>query len=68
MPTVPPRLVIGMFTLHPAGQFIAAGQSQTISVDCVAESLGKIEEVCNISVTIESLPTSEFSSEPDYVL
>ena len=40
------RLVIGMFTLHPAGGQVGVGQSQTINIDCVAESLGKIEEVC----------------------
>ena len=42
---MPQRLVIGMFTLHPAGATVAVGQSQTISIDCVAESLGKTEEV-----------------------
>ena len=41
------RLVIGMFTLHPAGGQVVVGQSQTINIDCVAESLGKIEEVCH---------------------
>jgi len=40
------RLVIGMFTLHPAGGVVAVGQSQTINIDCVAEPLGKTEEVC----------------------
>ena len=45
MPTVAQRLVIGMFTLHPAGGIIAAGSSQTINIDCVAETQGKIEEV-----------------------
>lgn len=34
-----------MFTIHPAGGSITPNQSQTVNIDCVAESLGKTEEV-----------------------
>lgn len=36
-----PRLVLGMFTIHPATGTIPAGQATTITVDCAADKAGK---------------------------
>ena len=40
-----------MFTLHPAGGQIGPDQSQTINVDCIAETLGTVEEVSMLTCT-----------------
>ena len=39
------RVVLGMFNVYPGFGFISAGSSQLITVDCVAETPGKCEEV-----------------------
>ena len=39
------RLVVGMFTVAPATGMVGPGQSQTITVDCIAEKPGKHDEV-----------------------
>ena len=39
------RLVLGMFSVYPAFGFILPGGQQTITVDCIAETPGRCEEV-----------------------
>ena len=39
------RLVVGMFSVAPATGVVTAGQSQTITVDCIAEKPGRHDEV-----------------------
>ena len=39
------RLVLGMFSIYPAFGYILPGAQQTITVDCIAESPGRSEEV-----------------------
>ncbi|XP_074644164.1 hydrocephalus-inducing protein homolog [Tubulanus polymorphus] len=45
------RLVLGMFTIFPAFGSIQPNQSQTITVDCVAETPGKCEEEIVIDIS-----------------
>ncbi len=40
------RLVLGMFSIHPAFGYILPGSHMTINVECIAESPGRCEEVC----------------------
>ena len=42
------RLVLGMFTIFPAFGIIPPNSQQTITVDCVAESQGRADEVCTL--------------------
>ena len=39
------RLVLGMFSVYPAFGYILPGAQQTITVDCIAETPGRSEEV-----------------------
>ena len=45
------RLVLGMFTVTPAMGPIQAGQSQTITVDCVADKPGSHEEILSVEIS-----------------
>ena len=42
------RLVLGLFSIAPATGVVAPGQSQSITVDCIAERQGKHEEVWHL--------------------
>lgn len=42
------RLVLGMFTIFPAFGIIPPNSQQTITVDCVAESQGRADEVSTL--------------------
>ena len=44
------RLMLGLFNISPATGIITPGQSQTITVDCVADKQSKHEEVLSINV------------------
>lgn len=44
------RLVLGLFSVSPATGVVTPGQSQTITVDCMAEKQNKHEEVLSMSL------------------
>ncbi|XP_059569698.1 hydrocephalus-inducing protein homolog [Alligator mississippiensis] len=45
------RLTLGMFTVYPGFGSIASGGQQVITVDCLAEPVGKCEEFLAIDIT-----------------
>ncbi|XP_070194710.1 hydrocephalus-inducing protein homolog isoform X4 [Littorina saxatilis] len=45
------RLVLGMFTIFPAVSMIPPNSQQTITVDCVAEAQGRVDEEMSIDIT-----------------
>lgn len=45
------RLVLGMFTVNSAMGSIPAGNSQIVSVDCIADKPGKHEEILSIEIS-----------------
>ena len=62
-----PRLVLGVYTVTPALGLIPAGQSQTITVDCLTgDKPGRHEEVdiesiwasCSVALTLGKLQCS----------
>ena len=48
------RLVLGMFSIYPAFGYILPGGQQTITVDCIAETPGRCEEVRRITPEIDN--------------
>lgn len=45
------RLVLGIFTVNQACGIILAGQSQTITVDCIGDKPGKHEEELSVEIS-----------------
>lgn len=47
----PQRLLLNLFTVYPAVGTIGPGNTQNITVDCIAETLGKVEELVCIDIS-----------------
>ncbi len=52
------KLVLGMFTINPAFGSIAPGQSMAVVIDCVADKVGKCEELLSIEISDRSKDSS----------
>ena len=51
------KLVLGMFSINPAFGSVSPGQTQVISVDCIADKAGKFEELLAIEISDQQKDT-----------